>query len=188
MLELIAPVITIDQPQDIGTYVQCAPDPIILVIEPGRGMFCGLIQGPIYGYRIGIETPGLGEVIRDFQDYESAQGRTPLVFILRGLSLPAPLATAAENSVLPDWVVHSTDADAAESILRTGCLHSARRLQHLGIVFRPFGRAVLSEPADYYNLINLAPAEGYGPEIVVASKQQGRFCSEKDSYHPGVQF
>ena len=54
--------------------------------------------------------------------------------------------------------------------------------------FRPFGREVLGEPRDYFDLINFAPVDGYGPEIVVASKEHSRFCSETDEYRPGVRF
>ena len=57
-----------------------------------------------------------------------------------------------------------------------------------GISFRPFGREVLGEPPDYFDLINFAPVDAYGPEIVVASKEHSRFCSETDEYHPGVRF
>jgi hypothetical protein len=87
-----------------------------------------------------------------------------------------------------DWVVHSTDARAATTICEERCLRSSLSLQYQGIVFREFGREELIEPIDYWNLIHFSGVACCGPEVVVASKEHGRFCSETDEYHPGTRF
>lgn len=170
---------------DISPYLERVKKPIVLVIDGGNILFCGQILDGLFGYRIGIETGNLDGIIRDFHDYESSQGRTPLVFIFSRFSLSAPIR---KNTADSNWVVHSTDDGCGQSILRKGMLCSHHHLRAMGIAFRQFGREVLGEPFDYFDLINFASCDGCGPEIVVASKEHGRFCTEDDEYHPGKRF
>ena len=178
--------IRIENLSDVAGCVQDAAEPVVLVIEPGDVSFCGQVIDGLYGFRMGDRTPNLETIVRDFRNYEAPQGRTPMVFALKGALIPTTDQDAGNSSA--EWVVHSTDGDAGESILCSGRLLSHKRLREEGISFRAFGRGVLGEPPDYFNLIQFANAEEYGAEIVVASKEHGRFCSDADEYNPGVRF
>jgi hypothetical protein len=180
-------LIEIQDLQDIKPHVEAANEPIILVIEAGDEWFYGQVLDGVFGYRMGAETPKIRTIIRDFLKYETTQGRTPIVFLFRGISFPTTMQDQ-NDSFLENWVVHSTDHVAGKSILSSKRLYSHTCLQGQRISFRPFGREVLGEPPDYFDLINFAAVDGYGPEIVVASKEHGRFCSEMDEYHPGLRF
>ncbi|MBN1918225.1 MAG: hypothetical protein JW889_09970 [Verrucomicrobia bacterium] len=158
------------------------------MIENSKESFSGQVLEGLFGYRLGRNWPNINDTVRDFLDYESSQNRTPFVFITTGASLPAPSPIKGTADGAEEWVVHSTDADAANAILEQGCLYSHRQLREQGVEFRAFGRHVLGEPPDYFDLIQFSSLGGIGPELVVASKQHGRFCSESDSYDPGAPF
>ena len=181
-------IIMLETMEDAKAFVQNAYHPIVLMMDPDDVSFCGHVIGDVFGYRMGIETPNIRDVIRDFIDYESLHNRTPLVFMLKGTSFPAPSPADAGSQPQNDWVVHSTDVQAGEGVLTSGFLYSRRRLEEDNVTFRNFGRAAIGEPTDYSDLVNFATIDGYGPEIVVASKEHGRFCSEGDSYCPGARF
>ena len=169
---------------DATEHIASAQNPVVFVVDKGDVNICGPVLDGVFGYRVGDKEPNLAGMLRDFRDYESQQGRTPLVFVLEGVSIgPStrePPATA--------WVVHATDHSAGDSILTSGQLCSRHCLHEHGLTYRSFGRQDLGEPPDYGDLINFAPIEQPGPELVVASKQHQRFCSVTDSYTPGMRF
>ena len=131
---------------------------------------------------MGNQHADLARRIRDFKRYEQQQGRTPLIFVVDGAGIP----TAPRDDTMDGWVVHATDSEAGAFIRESGRLCSRRHLCTKGIEFRYFGRKDLCEPEDYSDLINFAPLGHPAPELVVASKQHERFCSEADEYTPGI--
>ena len=180
-------VIEIAGLQGIIPHLEGAKEPIVLVLENGSESFCGQVVEGIFGYKMGVEAPKVGATIRDFVRYETAHGRTPIVFVLKGVSLPGTMQDQDESSS-ESWVVHSTDSVSGEAILDSRCLYSHSCLCSQDRSFRAFGRRALGEPEDYFDLINFASVEGFGPEIVVASKEHNRFCTETDEYQPGMRF
>jgi hypothetical protein len=179
--------IAIQHLREIERFASITNRPIVLVLEAGEASFCGQVHEGIFGYRMGSGTPGIRAIVKDFCDYARAQGRTPLLFALGDVSLLGEIQER-DGAPLANWVVHSTDQDAGASICNTRRLWSRNGLRSQGIAFRSFGRAVLGEPSDYSDLVNFAPVSVDGPEIVVASKEHGRFCSTDDLYHPGTRF
>jgi len=189
-LEIMMQRIPFETDGDIETAITNIERPIPFVVEPGDVCFCGQVLNSVYGYRMGIKTPRLHDILRDFEEYESSHKRTPVVFVHKNVTLSHPRATG--NSVQEEWVVHSTDKDAGASILRSGCLFSRQHLEDTGISFSAFGRETLGEPRDYFDLIEFAlvddPLFLYSPECVVACKQQERFITKTDRYTPGIRF
>lgn len=177
--------IRIQRLEDVTAFVDKVDKPIVMLVEHGKGIICGSMFRGVIGYRVGTATPNIRQVINDFLNYETAQRRTPLLFALGDCALPLEHVPAQDD---PEWLVHSTDDSAGQSVLETGCLYSRAALKAQGTAFRAFGREVLGEPADYHDLINLSPLDSCAPEIVVASKEHGRFCSEEAHYHPGIRF
>ncbi|NQT14326.1 MAG: hypothetical protein HQ582_16340 [Planctomycetes bacterium] len=176
--------ITIRNLHETRRHLAQAGDPIVFLVEEGNAAFCGRVIDDTFGYRVGVQQANVAGMIRDFTRYESGQGRTPLVFVFEGISIPSPV----RGNVQDDWLVHATDTEAGASILRTRRLCSRSHLRANGTAFRSFGRENLDEPADYSDLVNFAPLNQPGAEVVVASKQHERFCSETDAYTPGVRF
>ena len=173
---------------DIEAAINNIDQPIPFVIESGDVNFCGQVLDGIFGYRRGINTPRLREILYDFKAYESSYGRTPLVFLRSGLTLPKACMSENSQSFKEKWVVHSTDKEAGESILKCGCLFSWTYLQMAKMSFRTFGRTTLGEPLDYFNLIDFASVDAYAPECIVASKQHRKFCTKSTLYTPGIRF
>jgi hypothetical protein len=66
-----------------------------------------------------------------------------------------------------------------------GHILSRIELDKKGIRHLDFGREYLNEPSDYYDFIEFGDIDGYGGEIVVASKTQKRFVSKNNEYSPG---
>ena len=147
--------------------------------------FCGRVIDETFGYRVGNQQANIERMIRDFKIYESDQGRTPLVFVFEGITIPSAIC---DDDIQNGWVVHATDIDAGTSILKTQRVCSRNYLQARGTVFRSFGRQEIGEPVDYANLVNFSPINQFGAEVVVASKQKQEFCSETDIYTPGMRF
>lgn len=175
--------IQISNLSEMRPITAAANAPVVFVLDQGDAIVCGCkATDGIFGYRVGDQVANVSAMIRDFRSYEARQGRTPLVFLLPGTSIPpAPRERDAAG-----WVVHSTDSEAGNRILRSGLLCSRNHLNKLGIRFRAFGRTELGEPHDYADLVNFANPHEPWAEVVVASKQHGRFCSENDRYSPGV--
>lgn len=159
--------------------------PVVFVVEEGNVNFCGRVIDETFGYQVGNQQASVGRMIRDFKSYESGQGRTPLVFVFEGISIPSAVC---DDDTQDGWVVHATDTEAGASILKMRRLCSRHYLRLTGTAFRPFGRQELGEPADYSDLVNFAPLDRCGAEVVVASKQHEKFCSETDLYTPGMRF
>ena len=174
--------IQISNLSEMRPIAAAANAPVVFVLDQGDAIVCGCkATDGIFGYRVGDQVANVAAMIRDFRSYEARQGRTPLVFLLPGTSIPpAPRERDAAG-----WVVHSTDSEAGNRILRSGLLCSRNHLNKLGIRFRAFGRTELGEPHDYADLVNFANPHEPWAEVVVASKQHGRFCSENDRYSPG---
>ena len=164
-LEIMNDYITIRNLDEARRHTAGSKNPILFVVEEGNVNFCGLVIDETFGYRVGNRRPNIERMIRDFRSHESSRERTPLVLVSEGISIPPAKADGAKDG----WVVHSTDAEAGESVLKMQHLCSRQSLRERGVAFRQFGRQELGEPVDYSDLINFAPLHQSAPEVVVAS-------------------
>ncbi len=169
---------------EVDRHVSDRKGSIVMIIEPGNVMYCGKIHG-LFGYRVGAKAVGLKRIIADFIRYESEMGRRPFVFIISGTSMNEQ---DPPFDMSGGYVVHSTDLRSGTQIRETGMLYSWKALRSKNIEFAEFGRGELGEPEDYRDLIDFGVMGHIAPEIVVASKQKGRFCREDETYTPGIRF
>jgi hypothetical protein len=172
---------TIDE---IESYIKYTSNPILLIVKKGSASsgFYGEVFKNIFGSIFGDETKGLRRIIRNFFDYEYKMGREPFVFILGGAIIDDEDMNIDNDD--DKWVVHSTDKDALESIIKTGELLSRIELEKRGIKYLGFGREILNEPYDYYDLIEFGSIN-MQTEIIVASKEKKKFVTENEEYIPG---
>jgi hypothetical protein len=172
--------IHINEMDEIKNHIHSVENPILLIVKEGSEGFYGRVCDK-FGFIYGDEHKGLMKIINNFLSYESSAGRNPLVFLFKN-------AQINENDFInradDDWVVHSTDKESLESIIKMGKLLSRIELDKQKIKYLDFGREYLNEPSDYYDLIEFGGINGSG-EIVVASKTQNRFVNENEEYTPG---
>ena len=65
-------IVRFNTDEDIASVVGSVERPIPFVVEPGEERFCGQVLNGTYGYRMGIRTPRLREILQDFEAYESS--------------------------------------------------------------------------------------------------------------------
>jgi len=168
--------------EEMDNYLKNIDKPIIMIIKNGSKTdgFYGKVYKDIFGFIYGNETDNLCSVIANFIQYETKNGRIPLVFLLGDVVI---------NNVLiknePEWLVHSTDRKALMSIIKMGKMLSRIELDKQKIKYLDFGRSILNEPKDYYDFIEFGNIEEPWTEVIIASKQLNRFVNENTEYKPG---
>lgn len=87
----------------------------------------------------------------------------------------------------PRWIVHSTTLAAWHGIHHDGLLKSLAFLRQEGKEPIGLGLKELGDPPEYAEHIVFGSMEGFGAEIVVASRGRGRIVTDPDqSYEPCI--
>jgi len=169
-----------------------------VVVAEDASRFMGSSKSGLFHYRLPRSTPHLQAVLADLVRYEESQGRSllvscpdeadPATWVERALAATPP------SGVIRPWdplyLVHATTLECGRQILRDGTVRSLACLVAEGRnpPQQELLSAVLGEPPEYADYVNLGPWESLFVDTVVASHALGRFVSPDDKYTPGMRF
>lgn len=181
--------------QDDGRFPSGATG---LAIVPSGSVWIGTSKAGLFHYKCSVDDPGLAENLADFLRYEQSYGRVPVLFGLDTIGGHACVADALAHTpppcairpTDPKYFVHSTSRTAGDQIRQDGAIKSWYVLEQEGNPpsWHNLKSAVLGEPAEYPQYVNLGKVGSPWVEVVTASHQAGRFLGPDDSYEPGWRF
>ena len=154
----------------------------------------GRLANGVYALRFGRCTPDLDARIADFLRYETAMGRTTLVYREYDFDVAGRIAVALARTppssvprpTDPRVVVHSTTHDRLASILHDGKILPAVAARERLPSVRPIGFLAFGEPDEYDRYVYFSAFGSASGELVVASHQRGRVHTDPDArYEPG---
>lgn len=163
------------------------------VVDSGDfAVFNGRSSTGLYNATVNVQKcPNYKHMLADFLRYETSHGRNVIISCPDGIESSALIANALDITPPPDqiragdpkWVVHSTSLEAWQQIEATGELRS----HHLLHSDKPtLGFTLFGEPHGYADYIMFGQVDSVSSEIVVATKENGSFANENESYTPGV--
>lgn len=171
------------------------PSCMVLLGSDDSNYYNGRQANGLYSARFGRTTPLLTHRIADFLRYETAMGRTTLIYSEYACDLDRVVRESLETTPAPDLprdydppiVVHSTPLDRFRSIVSAGAILPSATLQRTGNRTRLIGFENLGEPPDYIEFVHFSEIGSATGEIIVLSHHDGRINTDFDApYTPGA--
>ena len=182
---------TTDSEDDGGGRASC----MVLLDADDSNFYNGMMPYGLYVVRFGRRTPRLTHRIADFLRYESALGRTTIVWSEYPCDVDQTIQKALRTTPAPRLrreydplvAVHSTPENRVAGIVGAGEIRPASMLRRAGTVVRPVGFEVLGEPPEYIDMVHFTELGSATGEVVVLSHRDGRINTNFSApYTPGA--